>query len=174
MKKIISITALMIFTFSLTSCNSMKFAKAENLTNIRAPFEDIDYQDTEKEFYSIQSVKGEIMGANRAEARGLAKSDLGSRIAFRLGNVESTEIATLNITDEEKQQRIAFNQKLLSASQQSVAKLMLVDSKNLREKEGDNYVYWVVFKIILDDVVEVINQSDLGFSITPSDLLNRQ
>ena len=31
---------------------------------------------------------------------------------------------------------------------------MLIDSKLLRDRESQNYDYWVVYKVLLDDVVE--------------------
>ena len=51
---------------------------------------------------------------------------------------------------------------------------MLVDTKLLRDRESQNYDYWVVYKVLLDDVVEVINQSDLGISVNSLDLFKNQ
>ena len=49
---------------------------------------------------------------------------------------------------------------------------MLMDTKLLRDRETQNYDYWVVYKVLLEDVAQVINQSDLGITVNPIDLIN--
>ena len=73
-----------------------------------------------------------------------------------------------------KQQQNAFDQRALSVSQLSIAKVMLMDTKLLRDRETQNYDYWVVYKVLLEDVAQVINQSDLGITVNPTDLLKNQ
>jgi len=174
MKKIISITALMIFMFSVISCNTVKYAKEENLVEVREPIERSDYPDTEEAFFSIQNILGRDMTINRAEAQMAAKSELALKIQTAVQAIGRQQLTSLSDGVNDKQRQNAFDQRALSTSQLSIAKVMLLDSKLLRDRESGNYDYWVVYKVLLDDVVKVINQSDLGVSITPSDLLNIQ
>lgn len=172
MKKIISITALMIFTFSLISCNTVKYAKNENLLENKLPFEQSDYPNTDMEYYTIQNIKGGNMSSIRTRSLNLAKTILSGQIKTRILNIASLELTYLNdgVNDEEETE--AFGQRVDEASALSMAKVMLVDSKLFTEKEGekDRYDYWTVYRIILDDVAEIVNKSNLGLSVNSSDL----
>lgn len=172
MKKIISITALTIFMFSLMSCNTVKYAKEEKKVEVREPIERSDYPDTEEAFYSIQNVIGRDMTINRAEVQMAAKADLALKIQTSVSGIGRQQLSSLSDGVNDKQRQNAFDQKVLTASELSIAKVMLLDSKLLRDRENGNYDYWVVYKVLLEDVVNVINQSDLGISVTTSDLLN--
>ena len=174
MKKIISITVLTIFMFSLMSCNTVKYAKEQNLVNVVEPIERSDYPDTEDEFYSIQNVIGKDMTINRAEAQMSAKTELALKIQTAVSAIARQQLSSLSDGDNAKQIQNAFDQRALSTSQLSIAKVMLIDSKLLRDRESQNYDYWVVYKVLLDDVVEVINQSDLGISVNSLDLFKNQ
>ena len=174
MKKIISIIALTIFMFSLMSCNTVKYAKEQNLVNVVEPIERSDYPDTEDEFYSIQNVIGKDMTINRAEAQMSAKTELALKIQTAVSAIARQQLSSLSDGDNAKQIQNAFDQRALSTSQLSIAKVMLIDSKLLRDRESQNYDYWVVYKVLLDDVVEVINQSDLGISVNSLDLFKNQ
>ena len=46
-----------------------------------------------------------------------------------------------------------------------MSKILKVDSKTLRQKDGKKYDYWVVYTVELDDVVALINANDLGFIV---------
>ena len=70
----------MIFMFSVISCNTVKYAKEENLVEVREPIERSDYPDTEEAFFSIQNILGRDMTINRAEAQMAAKSELALKI----------------------------------------------------------------------------------------------
>ena len=174
MKKIISITALTFFMFSLMSCNTVKYAKEQNLVNVVEPIERSDYPDTEDEFYSIQNVIGKDMTINRAEAQMSAKNELALKIQTAVSAIARQQLSSLSDGVNAKQTQNAFDQRALSTSELSIAKVMLIDSKLLRDRESQNYDYWVVYKVLLDDVVEVINQSDLGVSVNSLDLFKNQ
>ena len=174
MKKITLITALITFMFSLTSCNTVKYAKEENLVNVVEPIERSDYPDTENEFYSIQNVIGKDMAINRAEAQMAAKAELALKIQTAVSAIARQQLSSLSDGVNEKQQQNVFDQRALSVSQLSIAKVMLLDSKLLRDRETENYDYWVIYKVLLEDVVQVINESDLGITVNSSDLFNNQ
>ena len=63
--------------------------------------------------------------------------------------------------------------KSTSISQQSMAKILKVDSKTLRQKDGKKYDYWVVYTVELDDVVALINANDLGFIVNNEMILKK-
>jgi hypothetical protein len=65
-----------------------------------------------------------------------------------------------------------FDQKATSISNQSIQKIIKVDSKVYKQKSGDKYDLWVVYKVSLDDVVTIINDSVLGFDISTDDISN--
>tara|TARA_B100001057_G_C22806084_1_gene933491 strand:+ start:246 stop:719 length:474 start_codon:yes stop_codon:yes gene_type:complete len=156
------------------SCNTVKYAKEENLVNVVEPIERSEYPDTENEFYSIQNVIGKDMTINRAEAQMSAKTELSLKIQTAVSAIARQQLSSLSDGVNAKQTQNAFDQRALSTSQLSIAKVMLIDSKLLRDRESQNYDYWVVYKVLLDDVVEVINQSDLGISVNSLDLFKNQ
>ncbi len=174
MKKTIITTTLSVFMLSLMSCNTVKYAKEENLVNVVEPIERSEYPDTENEFYSIQNVIGKDMTINRAEAQMSAKTELSLKIQTAVSAIARQQLSSLSDGVNAKQTQNAFDQRALSTSQLSIAKVMLIDSKLLRDRESQNYDYWVVYKVLLDDVVEVINQSDLGISVNSLDLFKNQ
>ena len=107
------------------------------------------------------------MNINRNRALMAAKTVLANQIQFGIMSIAEQELSF-----EDSDQREAFNQKSIAISNLSIAKVTLIDSQILKEKEGVNYDYWVVYKIFLDDVVKVINESDLGITTDPTQLLN--
>lgn len=168
MKKILSLTTLLLIITSFSSCKSFNYMKEENLSKVKnVPFQEKDYPNTDKEFFAIQSVRGSNMNINRNRALMAAKTILANQIQFGIESVGNQELSF-----EDSNQREAFNQKSTAISNLSIAKVMLIDSQILRENEGVDYDYWVVYKVLLDDVVKVINDSDLGITVNPSQLLN--
>jgi hypothetical protein len=182
MKKNTSIIALMFFTFLLLSCNSMKYANATKQDSIEEPIKKSDYPDTVKEFYEIQNAVSTDMTVNRAQAQFSAKANLGARIHSIVTAIGRQQLSALRDGPNLAQTQNQFDQKALEVAKNSVAKLMLIDTKLLRDKKDVNddgiiddvYDYWVVYKIFLEDVADVINQSDLGISITSEDLFKTQ
>tara|TARA_B100000941_G_scaffold243419_1_gene187428 strand:+ start:112 stop:630 length:519 start_codon:yes stop_codon:yes gene_type:complete len=168
MKKLVSFIALILIATSFSSCKSLNYMKEENLSKVRnIPFLEKDYPNTDKEFYTIQNVRGSNMNINRNRALMAAKTVLANQIQFGIMSIAEQELSF-----EDSNQREAFNQKSIAISNLSIAKVTLIDSQILKEKEGVNYDYWVVYKIFLDDVVKVINESDLGITTDPTQLLN--
>ena len=168
MKKLVSFIALILIATSFSSCKSINYMKEENLSKVRnIPFLEKDYPNTDKEFYTIQNVRGSNMNINRNRALMAAKTVLANQIQFGIMSIAEQELSF-----EDSNQREAFNQKSIAISNLSIAKVTLIDSQILKEKEGVNYDYWVVYKIFLDDVVKVINESDLGITTDPTQLLN--
>ena len=168
MRKLVSFIALILIATSFSSCKSLNYMKEENLSKVRnIPFLEKDYPNTDKEFYTIQNVRGSNMNINRNRALMAAKTVLANQIQFGIMSIAEQELSF-----EDSNQREAFNQKSIAISNLSIAKVTLIDSQILKEKEGVNYDYWVVYKIFLDDVVKVINESDLGITTDPTQLLN--
>ena len=175
MKKITSITALMIFILSLVSCNTVKYAKNENLLENKLPFEQSDYPNTDTEYFTIQNVKGSNTSLIRTRALNLAKTILSGQIKTRILNIASLELSYLNDGVNDDEENESFAQRVDEASALSMAKVQLVDSKLFSEEgEEDSYDYWTVYRIILDDVAEIINKSNLGLSVNSSDLSDIQ
>lgn len=168
MKKLVSYIALILIVTAFSSCKSLNYMKEENLSKVRnIPFLEKDYPNTNIEFYTIQNVRGSNMNINRNRALMAAKTVLANQIQFGIMSIAEQELSF-----EDSNQREAFNQKSIAISNLSIAKVTLIDSQILKEKEGENYDYWVVYKILLDDVVKVINESDLGITTDPTQLLN--
>ncbi len=168
MKKLVSFITLILIATSFSSCKSLNYMKEENLSKVRnIPFLEKDYPNTDKEFYTIQNVRGSNMNINRNRALMAAKTVLANQIQFGIMSIAEQELSF-----EDSNQREAFNQKSIAISNLSIAKVTLIDSQILKEKEGVNYDYWVVYKIFLEDVVKVINESDLGITTDPTQLLN--
>lgn len=156
----------MVFTFSVESCKTVTYAKEENLVRVVTPFEQKDFPNTVDEFYTIQNAKGNNMNILRNRVLMMAKTQLAGEIKTRIVNIANQQLVFNDSVQSE-----AFDQKSTTVSNLSMAKIMLVDSEVLREKDGTDYDYWVVYKILLEDVVEVINSSDLGITIDGSQIL---
>ena len=103
-----------------------------------------------------------------------AKTELALKIQTAVSAIARQQLSSLSDGVNAKQIQNAFDQRALSTSELSIAKVMLIDSKLLRDRESQNYDYWVVYKVLLDDVVEVINQSDLGVTVNSLDLFKNQ
>ena len=166
MKNYILLT--LIFAIGLSSCKSLNYAKEEDLREIKMPFEEDDYPDTEIEFHSIQNATGQNMNINRNRALMSAKTDLSGKIKTIISSIANQQLQFANTNESE-----AFDQKATSISQQSIEKLIKVDSKTLRQKDGDAYDYWVVYKVSLEDVVSLINSSDLGFIVNSNEIFKQ-
>ena len=168
MKNLVSSISLLLIITSFSSCKSVNYMKEENLSKVKnIPFQEKDYPNTDKEFFTIQNVRGSNMNINRNRALMAAKTVFANQIQFGIMSIAEQELSF-----EDSDQREAFNQKSIAISNLSIAKVTLIDSQILKEKEGVNYDYWVVYKIFLDDVVKVINESDLGITTDPTQLLN--
>ena len=167
MKNLVSSISLLLIITSFSSCKSVNYMKEENLSKVRnIPFLEKDYPNTDKEIYTIQNVRGSNMNINRNRALMAAKTVLANQIQFGIGSIAEQELSF-----EDSNQREAFEQKSRAVSNLSIAKVTLIDSQILKEKEGASYDYWVVYKVLLDDVVKAINESDLGIITNPAQLL---
>ena len=166
MKKTIYFLTLMIFTFSLESCKTVTYAKEENLVKVITPFEQKDFPNTVEEFYTIQNAKGTNMNILRNRVLMMAKTQLAGEIKTRIANIANQQLVFNDSVQSE-----SFDQRSTTVSNLSMAKIILVDSEVLRERDGTEYDYWVVYKILLEDVVEVINNSDLGLTVDGSTIL---
>ena len=70
MKKIALFMSLMLIITSFTSCKTFNYMKEENLSKVKnVPFQEKDYPNTDKEFFTIQSVRGSNMNINRNNIR---------------------------------------------------------------------------------------------------------
>lgn len=165
MKKLLSLILLSLFTLSLNSCKTVTYAKEENLVKVVTPFEQSNFPNTPLEFYTIQNAKGKNMNILRNRVLMMAKTQLAGEIKTRIVNIANQQLISNDTLQSE-----SFDQKSATVSNLSIAKIMLVDSEVLRERDGDEYDYWVVYKVLLDDVVEIINSSDLGITINGSQL----
>ena len=165
------ITVLSIFTifFLASSCKSLKYTKEEDLKNIKMPFQEKDYPDSENAFFSIQNAKGQNLNLIRNRVLLAAKTDLAGKIKTAINTV-----ANQNLSFNNDQERESFDSKATSISQQSMVKILKVDSKTLREKNGDQYDYWVVYKVLLEDVVNLMNESSLGFDVISEQLFKAE
>ena len=167
MKNLVSFISLMLIITSFSSCKSVNYMKEENLSKVKnIPFQEKDYPNTDKEFFTIQNVRGSNMNINRNRALMAAKTVLANQIQFVIGSIAEQELSF-----EDSNERESFEQESRAVSNLSIAKVTLIDSQILKEKEGANYDYWVVYKVLLDDVVKAINESALGIITNPAQLL---
>lgn len=163
MKKFIA--PFVVILFLTTSCKSLKYVKEENLVSIKMPFEEKDFVDTNEEFYTIQNAVGNNMNINKNRVLMAAKTDLSGKIKTVINSIASQKLAFNNFNESE-----VFDAKATAVSQQSIEKIIKVDSKTLRRKEDKLYDYWAVYKVYLEDVTSLINSADLGFLIRPGEL----
>ena len=151
--------------FLLTSCKSLNYTKEENLVKINMPFEEKDFSDSDIEFYTIQNAVGGNMNINRNRVLMAAKTDLSGKIKTIINSIASQKLTFNNFSESE-----TFDAKATAVSQQSIEKIIKVDSKTFRQKEDKLYDYWAVYKVYLEDVTSLINAADLGFMVNLDDL----
>lgn len=152
--------------FVVTSCKSLNYVKEENLVSIKMPFEEKDFMDTDVEFYTIQNAVGQNMNINRNRVLMAAKTDLSGKIKTVINSVATQKLTFKNFNESE-----SFDAKAITISQQSIEKVIKVDSKILRRKDDKLYDYWAVYKVSLEDVTNLINSAELGFLVSPDDLV---
>jgi len=138
--------------------------KEEDLKEIKLPFEEKDYPNTSESFYAIENAKGSNLSVLRNMVQMQAKVNLANALKFKINS----------ITDQRQsgtqgQTTASFQQQASSVIDQSIEKMILIDSKTLRVKEGNQYDYWGVYKLDILDAVRNINQQ-LGTQIKPEDL----
>tara|TARA_B100001059_G_scaffold2230_1_gene1837 strand:- start:3402 stop:3917 length:516 start_codon:yes stop_codon:yes gene_type:complete len=158
------IIIILTIGFASLSCKTVKYAKEEDSKYVKLPFEVKDYPDSETEFYSIQNAKGENVNLIRRRLVVAAKASLSQKIKTNIISIATEELQFKNSNESEE-----FNSKVETISNQSMAKIILVDSKILKQKDGDNFDMWVVYKIEIEDVIELTNKSNLGFSVDIDD-----
>ena len=163
MKKFI--VPFLVILFLASSCKSLNYVKEENLVSIKMPFEEKDFMDTNEEFYTIQNAVGNNMNINRNRVLMAAKTDLSGKIKTVINSIATQKLAFNNFNESE-----VFDAKATAISQQSIEKIIKVDSKTLRQKKDKLYDYWAVYKVSLEDVTSLINSADLGFLVSPNEL----
>ena len=164
MKKILFILIIILNTSCKSSINYLKDGEFKEL---KMPYSVKDYPDSSEEFYSIVNASGTNLNINRNRALLEAKTYLSGRIKTIINSVANQKLSFSNDIESEE-----FDQKATSISNQSIQKIIKVDSKIYKQKSGDKYDLWVVYKVSLDDVVAIINDSVLGFDISTDDISN--
>ena len=160
------IIIILTIGFASFSCKTLNYAKEEEKKKVKLPFEQKDYPNTDKELFSIQNTKGETLSILRTRILLQAKADFSQLIKSKIQN-----IATLEQSSTLSQESEIFNLKVDEIANSSMALIKLIDSEVLRQKkeDGDEYEMWSVFKIDVDAVIELINNSNIGFTVDNDD-----
>ena len=163
-KKIIII--ILTVGFVSFSCNTLNYAKEEEKKTVKTPFEQKNYPNTDKEIFTIQNTKGKSLSILRAQVIALAKADFSRTIKSNI-----ITAAKLELSNNNSQESALFNLKAGEIANQSMALVKLVDSEVLRQEreDGDEFDFWVVYKIEIDAVVELVNNSNIGFTVDNDD-----
>jgi hypothetical protein len=166
MKKIITI---IVFGVTLMSCGSkIKYINQTNATEMREPFKAKDFQDNNNEFYSIRNSVGTNLNVIKAEALAAAQAEFSQRISVALQSAANLKLANSNQISSSN-----FNLKLDAIGNSSVKRIKIVDSKIFTRNNNNNnlitYDYWCVYKVDLNEVIDLANKSDLGFKIDNDD-----
>ena len=163
-KKIIII--ILAIGFASFSCKSLNYAKEEGKKTVKTPFEQKDYPNTDKEFFSIQNSEGKSLSILRAQVIALVKADFSRTIKANI-----ITKAKLELSNNNSQESSLFNLKAGEIANQSMALVKLIDSEVLRQEreDGDEYDFWVVYKIEIDAVIELVNNSNIGFTVDNED-----
>lgn len=167
MKRIILILTASVFLFSCGS--KVNYVKETNASELKEPFKARDYEDTDSEFYSIRNSVGTNLNVVKAEALANAQADFSQRIVVALQS-----IANQKLSNKDEASSSEFNLKLDAIGNNSIEKIKVVDSKiYTRGKDKNNdktkYDYWAVYKVELKEVVNMANNSNLGFDVSTED-----
>ena len=156
-------TSLVIF-ISIASCKSLNYMKEEDLREIQLPFEAKNFPNTNESFFSIENAKGTNLSVLRNMVQMQAKVVLANALKFEINSITEQRQS-----GSEGQTSASFQQKATSIIDQSIEKIILVDSKTLKMKDDNQYDYWAVYRMDIQDVVRNLNQQ-LGTKIKPEDL----
>ena len=168
MRQIITLIFLSLFLFSCGT--KIKYVKQTNATEMKEPFKAKNFVDTNTEFYSIRNSVGTNLNVIKAEATAAAQADFSQRIV-----IELQSIANLKLENSNQSSSSNFNLKLDAIGKSSVKKMKIVDSKiytrgeSSKENNLISYDYWVVFKVDLIEVAQLVNKSNLGFNVSEKD-----
>jgi|TARA_B110000483_G_scaffold183662_1_gene217272 hypothetical protein len=158
------IIIILTIGFASFSCKTVKYTKVEDSKEIKLPFEVKDYQDSDTELYSIQNIKG----TNVSYLRTKVQSANASLLAFKIKTITNAiRIEKLEFND--KGDSSDLDQVVETISRNSTTKILLVAEKLIREKKGNEYDLWQVHKIKISDVISVINNSNIGFTVDNDD-----
>lgn len=157
---------LLIIFISFTSCKSLNYLKEEGLKEVQLPFEKKNYPNNNQSFFAIENAKGTNLSVLRNMVQMQAKVNLANALKFNISSV-----TTQNQSGSQGQTNASFQQKANSVIDQSIEKIVLIDSKVFRIKEGIQYDYWAVFQLDIRDVVKNLNEQ-LGTNLRPEDLNN--
>lgn len=156
MKKIILISVLSIFIFS--SCKSLNYMKEEDLKEIKLPFEAMDYPNTSESFYAIENAKGSNLSVLRNMVQMQAKVNLANALKFKINSItDQRQSGTQGKTTA------SFQQQASSVIDQSIEKMILLDSKTLRNNKSE-FEFWAVFSIQINDVKH-LNDKQVIFDV---------
>ena len=145
--------------------NTSKTTYVKNsIIELKLPFNSNDYVNDGNTFYSIENAKGTNLSVLRNMVQMQAKVVLANALKFKIGGI--TEQGQ---SGSEGQTSASFQQKATSIIDQSIEKIILVDSKTLKMKDDNQYDYWAVYRMDIQDVVRNLNQQ-LGTKIKPEDL----
>lgn len=167
MKKAILTLSIIL---SITSCGSkVNYLKETKSVELKQPFKEKDYQDSDTEFYSIRNSVGTNLNAIKADALAAAQADFSQRIVVSLKS-----IAELKLTNKDEVSTSNFSSSLNAIGSSSVKKIKIIDSKIYTRgvTKGQNqikYDYWVVYRVDLSEVIKNVNNSNLGFSVSKDD-----
>ena len=159
---------LIIFIYSgcslIKESSKIEYGKNNSNIELKLPYNSNDYLNDGNTFYSIENAKGSNLSVLRNMVQMQAKVNLANALKFKINS----------ITDQRQsgtqgQTTASFQQQASSVIDQSIEKMILLDSKTLRVKEGNQYDYWGVYKLDILDVVRNLNQQ-LGTQIKPEDL----
>jgi hypothetical protein len=138
--------------------------KEEGSKVVELPFERKDYPNTNKSMFAIESAKGTNLSVLRNMVQMQAKVNLANAMKQIL-NSRTNQLQS----GGDGQTISSFQQEAASIVDQSIEKIMLIDEKVLKMKDGNQYDYWGVYSMDIEDVARNINQK-LGTEITPKDL----
>lgn len=146
---------ILLFLFSFSSCNSIKFTQKDKIPELELPFSKFDYPDNEKSIFVIVSVKGDYnLSTLKSELTLNALANISQRVEYLIEAHNKINIRNTNQFSD-----VGSVSKTLIKSNFFLNKISIVDTKLLKFDDL-SYEYWGVYKIDLNDVVTILKSID--------------
>lgn len=143
---------LLIF-LSLINCSTLNNltkiepVKNQKLVELKLPFNSANFVSDGNTFYVIENAKGANLSVIKNMVQMQAKVNLANSIKFFIRSItEQSQFGS------ENQTQLSFQQKSISFVNQSIEKIVLIDSKTFRDTQTGLYEFWAVFSLEINDV----------------------
>jgi cell wall-associated NlpC family hydrolase len=138
------------------SCSLLKnpskrsYVKENSSVELKSPFNYRDYINDGNTFYAIEKANGTNLSVLRNMVQMQAKVNLSNAVKFDINSI-TKQIQS----GSEGQTSSSFQQQATSIINHSIEKIVLIDSKTIKNNKEGEYEYWAVYSMEINDVKDL-------------------